>query len=135
MTATLPEAIDAFAVLVGRPFGWDTPTGALNNCGDASLAFERFCAECSLPAQKVAMTGLPDYVRELWEADCGLCLSEGGREDGAQDCHVVVRVGDLFVDWTRRQYQPDADFPHVSTRADLEAEGWHIATQKAGAGS
>ena len=125
MTSTLAEAIEGFREMVALPFGWNTQAGALNNCGDASLAFEQFCCAAGVSAQKVAMIGLPEYVRRFWE-------NRGDTwKDGELDCHVVVRCGDLFVDWTAAQYALDAGFPRVSARWELEAEGWELQ-EKAG---
>ena len=125
MTATLPEVIDGFREMVALPFGWNTQAGALNNCGDASLAFEQFCHAASVPAQKVALIGLPEYVRQIWE-------QRGEKfDDGELDCHVVVRCGDLYIDWTAAQYALDAGFPRICTRWELEADGWNLQ-EKAG---
>jgi len=118
MIPTLPQAIEVFKMLPDVQ-KWADPVLSRHECGEASAAFALLCNGCGLPARARAFIGLPEYVRIAREAFCPI-------EEGEKDCHVLVEVGDLFVDWTRRQYDTDADWPTVCTLQQMEAEGWEV---------
>lgn len=44
-------------------------------------------------------------------------------------CHTIARVGDLYVDWTARQFDPDHPVPRILTRDQLKEE-WCLVTKE-----
>ena len=67
--------------------------GARNRCIDASVWF-------------LQDLGIP---RELWSN----CMRDNLDEPGVYEEHHWVCVGGVCVDWTARQYDPQAPFPKV----------------------
>lgn len=114
MEINLPNAIEGFRIAFDEHwrYGWGNTETATNQCGTASYAFAMFLGSMGLDHEEVLMIQrlkIPDVYPDA--------VSES-------KSHVVVRHGDIYIDWTRRQYQPNADFPHICARFDLEAEGW-----------
>jgi hypothetical protein len=44
-------------------------------------------------------------------------------------CHTVVRVGELYVDWTARQFDPSHPVPRILTKAQMKEE-WCLLTKE-----
>lgn len=96
---------------VARKEGWDTCEGAAGMCeiaaGDFADAAGGTVADFSHPTFPLhrAYSG--------WQG-----------KDPSEVAHSVAVVNGQVVDWTARQFDPDADFPHVE---DLETyrKRWH----------
>ena len=83
-----------------------TPEGAHDQCVTESQRFVWALRERGIDAETV--TGY--HVADLM----GFKVITQG--------HVGVRVGDVVYDWTARQFDPAAGFPHITTVAEWEAE-------------
>lgn len=116
--------LDAFGTTPEARAG-ATPAGAYANCYALSVAFARWLHERNVRCQILHLVGsrkpLPDAVGR-W----ALC-------DPATAQHWAVRVGRWTVDWTARQFSPQADFPCVKSRRRLERE-WLLIDKWACAG-
>ncbi len=102
LTLTLPQAIAAFERGVAIPSSWHTREGAEFRCGAAAWAFETWLGVVGIPFEP--------YAVDVAAGDNRLY-------------HVMTRVGDVFVDWTARQFG-NLPFPAVWTQCDLDAMGW-----------
>lgn len=117
--SVLQDFCDAF-LDGGYPDFWETAEGADGECFVASKEFLKFLdrygenariimftdeAEASVPhIEKYFSVKVYPYQRvpHRW-------YQNGCRWAG----HFVVRVGDLCVDWTARQFNPEAPFPLI----------------------
>lgn len=90
-------------MMIAEQYDWHTPEGAEGDCNDASLAFCRFAAASNHPVQ----------TQQIFR-----------RVSKDVQSHVIARVYDLCIDWTARQFDPEADFPRITTQQILEEEGW-----------
>lgn len=116
--AASPEDARALALTLGRllsAFGarpdvarMQTTWGAFGQCGVMARRFALAALDHGRPAEVVRLDGAPEgqafprahpvyqaEARELW-------------------VHHVTRVGGLRVDWTARQFDPEAAFPLVA---------------------
>lgn len=122
MVLNLGQAVEVFARMMEH-LALDSAEGGANNCGDVSKAFVTLLDANGIRAELGQLIGIPDFVRPLRDAEYW--------DEGAKECHIVAKVGDRYLDWTRRQYQPDAQFPYVASREELEAEGWEVTDKDA----
>ncbi|KKL90102.1 hypothetical protein LCGC14_1908060, partial [marine sediment metagenome] len=95
---------------------WITPTcrsqaAAKGQCGDMSLQFHKFLKLKGVDSDLVELTDYTGYGAE-----------------SEYEAHTVVRVGDLFVDWTARQFDPTAPAPLVLDEEELRAYWEHKQT-------
>lgn len=60
-----------------------------------------------------------------WEVISGLKVAEGWLILAG---HWAVQVGGVVVDWTYRQFDPDAPVPRVTTLATWREEWWDVRT-------
>lgn len=114
---------------------WDTPVAAWRRCGEASASFctlLRFhCIPCRLVTLTVGERLRTHPLRNVAALDKRLTGLQVTWKAVPGDKHCVVEVEGVYYDWSRRQYQPDADFPVIATREQMEAEGWEFAEQEA----
>ena len=117
MTLTLPQCVDVFGRML-QSLGMACENGAINNCGDVSKAFLTLLDASGIRGEIGRLVGVPEFVRHTIEPE--------ELERGGMACHIIVKVGPGYYDWTRRQYVATSAFPHISNRAQLEAEGWEV---------
>lgn len=85
---------------------WATPEGARGQCSTASAAFLDLLLERKIITRRGQVTG-------EWDNE------EVAVINGVS--HRVARVGDLLIDWTARQFNPNALFPMITTYRRLNA--------------
>lgn len=85
---------------------WADPKGAEGQCYDASSAFARHIGAKIAHYTNPRNAVLSEWARHDMENE------EGGLG------HVAVHVGGHVVDWTARQFWPDAPHPLVESRSD-----------------
>ena len=93
MNRELREKVDEFVEAYAK-FG--TPEGARNRCGDACVTFLSFC-------------GIPGEYRSSIMA-CGEIMHP---KTGVLVEHFWLVMGPYCLDFTARQFDPEADFPLV----------------------
>ena len=76
-----------------------------NRCGEFSFMFLDTCSAYGLPAELVWLE----------------------REGRLKQEHCVVRVGNVMVDWTYRQFSPHADVPMIWITAPY---GWRVQARQ-----
>jgi len=97
----LDEAVTSFKPYAEEQ-GWHDPTCVGGQCDVASTEFAQHLHEHGIPHEVV--THYP--------------------EPGGPMSHSVVEVGDHTVDWTARQFDPKADFPHIEPH-HVTRSRWH----------
>jgi 8-oxo-dGTP pyrophosphatase MutT (NUDIX family)/GNAT superfamily N-acetyltransferase len=97
----LDEAVTSFKPYATEQ-GWHDPTCAGGQCDVASVEF----------AEHLHNRGIPHEVVTHYP------------KPGGPMSHSVVEVGDHTVDWTARQHDPAADFPHVEPH-HVTRSRWH----------
>lgn len=85
--ATLRTAIETFGKRKDVQLLQD-PAQAWGNCDESSVAFTSYLESLGLHPQLFSM-------------------------DDAMRTHVVTQVQGMFIDWSARQYYPDADVPDI----------------------
>jgi hypothetical protein len=88
----------------------ETPALAFDSCKAVSEQFVTWACGRGLQAEMVQLAGSPDFadaLPEWWLVPADMRL------------HYVVRVGSVYVDWTARQFDPEAPVPLVTT-----SHGW-----------
>ena len=81
----------------------DTPDGADGMCVYLSKYFSEFCETFGIDTECIPV------LHEI-----------------RQDWHCIVKVGDDFVDWSYRQYEPDAPMPLIFPENRLGELGWRV---------
>jgi hypothetical protein len=101
------ENVDRFAANVAdQAIDWDTPRGASSQCWGAS---------CSFATQSYLHPSTTHVVRFTGFRGDPSVLQQGLRPEQTRH-HVNVTdtdEGQQVVDWTARQFDPSANFPHV----------------------
>lgn len=82
---------------------WDTEDGATGMCGDASDLFLHVLDE----------NGIEDALIEHYDPEIILDCLDYPFDLTKCRYHWAVRVGDLIIDWTARQFDADAPFPAI----------------------
>ena len=102
MRSALRAAIESFVDYATRE-KWHTVQGANNRCNVASDAFLHVLSDHGIEGEI-----------EHYERDVTLDRVEYPYGDlGGCYYHWAVRVGDMIIDWTARQFDKDAPFPAV----------------------
>lgn len=104
---TVQELIEAF-----RPradYDWSEQRTAVGCCFEASTRFAEFARSMGYRARDLQLRGLRNALTIYPH-----CARYWQDIDGENWNHHLTQVyPNLFVDWTVRQYEPDAPFPHV----------------------
>lgn len=115
-------AISSFARRGGK---WSTPAGSLGKCEVAAGDFAQHLRRSGLegksveythPAQQVAPLAEKGYGAGEWHPDSNSYESGMG--------HTVVEHAGHVVDWTARQFWPDAPHPLVEP-VEKYSKRWH----------
>jgi hypothetical protein len=116
---TLEEAIEEFKKL----FAWlEDPKEADGKCGAKSYTFIQFLKQNGVP--EAALAKDLDYTActarhhplkpEILTRKQDRYIEDYAHRGIGQWCgHTVVKIGRLRIDWTARQYDPEAPFPLI----------------------
>ena len=113
---TRPELDRLVAEFAGGAGGFATPDDAYANCLAVSARFAQWLRDRGVAAGLLHLTGLDGGPAGGAAGRWPRCDPEGFE-------HWTTLVGDLSVDWTARQFDPDADAPSV-VPVDRLAERW-----------
>lgn len=101
------------------PAGTDCPEQSFSRCKEVSAAYTQYLREHGVVAEWVQVCGargeFPDAQPQWQTLDpehWQHCLTRITRPDGLA----------LYIDWTARQFDPDADHPRVSA---VDQNEWH----------
>ena len=83
-----------------RTLGWGTPGGAAKQCALASTRFMQAAEYVGLDCELAFWEATHEGAFERYPYNVGDCVG-----------HNAVRVGDIIVDWTARQFDSRAPFP------------------------
>jgi hypothetical protein len=106
----LDEIIDGF--VPSSPI--TDPEIAFDQCKTIAFEFMIHAASQGVSTTLVQLAG--------YEGDLNSCHPEWLKIERRSIIHYVVRISDMYVDWTKRQFDPLAAVPTVFM--DPEAEGW-----------
>lgn len=106
-----PRAPEITDFVPGRTV--EQPALAFNSCKAVSASFVEWARRHDLDASLVQLEGSPEYP------DAFSPWKEIPRE---RRLHYVAKIGDLYVDWTARQFCPDAPVPLVTTESGWDKE-------------
>lgn len=102
---------------------YSTPDKALNQCYTASQKL------FNILTKKVSMDNIWVIECNGWRGDiCGMhswydknCVADDKTFLRGNVAHYMVRVGEVFIDFTARQFFKDAPYPTVYTSEDMNA--------------
>lgn len=103
---------------IARRRGWHIPHMAFGNCTEGTEEFLAYARSRSVTAQEIQLQGYradPTRCRAL-------CDSRWLQLPPRVWQHYAVRIGRRFIDWTARQFDPQAAFP-----ASISLRDWRKA--------
>ena len=98
-----------------RPDIWaasHSPEESQDNCALWNGQFVRWLQDLGVRATRVECKGGAGFPRHSWDHE----------PDWRVFWHMVAKVGDFYVDWSRRQLEVDAALPFLQTEAELDPE-------------
>lgn len=114
--AILVAAIDQFGAYAIEN-SWNTTCGAAGNCCFASEDFMDMLGELGLPKNSSKLEWYDLQTDTSWHPSLGQVAMDRARLpfsniDGC-NFHVAVRIGNVIIDWTARQFDEKAGFPAI----------------------